>query len=70
MQSQKIHKIELKYVDESDPRRKTVDYIATLKVLSNNDEIDGLIIPYKSDISSDYNIENINHQAFQEELLI
>ena len=56
MKFQKIYKINLKYDDKSDPRRKTVDYISTLKVLNDYDEINGLIIPYESDISSNYNL--------------
>jgi len=59
MKFQNIYKINLKYDDKSDPRRKAVDYISTLKILNNYGEIDGVIIPYKSDISSNYNIENI-----------
>ena len=59
MKFQNIYKINLKYDDKSDPRRKTVDYISTLKVLNDYDEINGLIVPYESDISSNYNIEKI-----------
>ena len=59
MKFQNIYKINLKYDDKSDPRRKTVNYISTLKVLNDYDEINGLIVPYESDICSNYNIEKI-----------
>ncbi|SVD24766.1 uncharacterized protein METZ01_LOCUS377620, partial [marine metagenome] len=32
-----------------------VDYISTLKVLNDYEEINGLIVPYESDFSSNYN---------------
>jgi len=53
-----IHNLELKYLENDNPR-KNVDYISTIKNITDTKELVGIVVPYNTEIPSDYNLEEL-----------